>query len=368
MAPRITYERSGEQISRLWDRVHAARNAHDAEAELDSYRELLEHPCARHQIVDYEVLDEVQRVLRRLGRYEEAIEAKRQAIEAGYRSSPDPEADIAECLVEAGRRAEADALFAELRRRHPDDVWLYNSAGWAYVRTDDHEALRWLLDGIEVAIETGDPDQVINQLLDMACDSWDRLGQPHDADVIARVEEFQRDWVRPPFRPRWSERPAAQDKPERCGHCGYDPDRPPPSMRAPGGPARSPGPERVALSLAWFPADELAAAVERWPDLTDDFSAGHQAYSQRIEARLKWLARHQPGRPLSVSPLSVEELIEIEGDEAGTGEGRSHLAAEIARTGRATAWPPARNDTCWCGSDRKYKKCCRPVPPADDSD
>ncbi|WP_066362114.1 SEC-C domain-containing protein [Herbidospora mongoliensis] len=22
------------------------------------------------------------------------------------------------------------------------------------------------------------------------------------------------------------------------------------------------------------------------------------------------------------------------------------------------AWPPGRNDSCWCGSDRKYKKCC----------
>jgi uncharacterized protein YecA (UPF0149 family) len=23
-------------------------------------------------------------------------------------------------------------------------------------------------------------------------------------------------------------------------------------------------------------------------------------------------------------------------------------------------WPPARNAACWCGSGRKYKKCCRP--------
>jgi uncharacterized protein YecA (UPF0149 family) len=22
------------------------------------------------------------------------------------------------------------------------------------------------------------------------------------------------------------------------------------------------------------------------------------------------------------------------------------------------AWPPGRNDDCWCGSARKYKKCC----------
>ncbi|TDC03308.1 SEC-C metal-binding domain-containing protein, partial [Actinomadura bangladeshensis] len=22
------------------------------------------------------------------------------------------------------------------------------------------------------------------------------------------------------------------------------------------------------------------------------------------------------------------------------------------------AWPPERNAPCWCGSGRKYKKCC----------
>jgi len=55
-----------------------------------------------------------------------------------------------------------------------------------------------------------------------------------------------------------------------------------------------------------------------------------------------------------------------EGENAGSGEGRSRLAAEIARTGRAFSWPPSRNDVCWCGSGRKYKKCCGPTPPAED--
>ncbi|MFE3459325.1 SEC-C metal-binding domain-containing protein [Nocardiopsis aegyptia] len=25
---------------------------------------------------------------------------------------------------------------------------------------------------------------------------------------------------------------------------------------------------------------------------------------------------------------------------------------------RLVPWPPQRNETCWCGSARKYKKCC----------
>ncbi|MGZ4186892.1 MAG: SEC-C metal-binding domain-containing protein [Solirubrobacteraceae bacterium] len=29
---------------------------------------------------------------------------------------------------------------------------------------------------------------------------------------------------------------------------------------------------------------------------------------------------------------------------------------------RACPWPPGRNEPCWSGSDRKYKKCCGPAP------
>ncbi|MEQ8717368.1 MAG: SEC-C metal-binding domain-containing protein [Acidimicrobiales bacterium] len=367
MAPRITFEQSGQQARELSDRVDAARNAGDSEAELDAHWALLEHPCAHHQIVEHEVLDEVHQVLRRLGRFDEAIQAKREAIDAGYRSSPDPEADIAECLVEAGRRDEADALFAELRRRDPDDVWLYNSAGWAYGRVDDREALRWLRAGIDVAIATGDVDQVIGQLLDMTRACWDRLEENHDTELVARVEAFERDWVRPPRRDRSSGTPSRLDQGRRrCGHCGFDPDRPPISARTPGGPLRPRESAKVALSLAWFPADEWESAVQRWPHLTEDFPVPHDEYSHRIEARMKWLARHEAARVLTISPLSVDELIETEGANAGTGEGRSHLAADVARTGRAIPWPPARNDLCWCGSGRKYKKCCGPVAPAEE--
>jgi tetratricopeptide (TPR) repeat protein len=370
----ISYAESSTEVHELWRRVEAARGAGEAERELDAYWALLDHPCAHHQVTEHEVLDEIHQLLRRLGRYDEAIEAKRAAIEAGYRSEPDPEADIAECLVEAGRRAEADALYAELRRRDPDDVWLYNSAGWVYRDVDDREALRWLLDGIDVAIETGDPDQVIGQLFDFARGCWDRLGEAHPVELVARVEAFERDWVRPPIQ-LGSSREAIQLPPEpgRCGHCGFDPGEPPSpprrtvsSARPLVGSSRSARPAEMALSLAWFPAGEWTAAVAEWPDLVEECPADHRAYSQYLESRLKWLASQSIVQVLSISPLTVEELIAVEGDQAGTGEGRSHLAAEVARSGRALPWPPARNEPCWCRSGRKYKKCCGPVPAAED--
>jgi uncharacterized protein YecA (UPF0149 family) len=37
---------------------------------------------------------------------------------------------------------------------------------------------------------------------------------------------------------------------------------------------------------------------------------------------------------------------------------RSLYAAQLTRTGGARPYPPGRNAACWCGSGRKYKKCC----------
>ena len=41
---------------------------------------------------------------------------------------------------------------------------------------------------------------------------------------------------------------------------------------------------------------------------------------------------------------------------------RAHYSADRYRTGHGVDWPPGRNDACWCGSGRKYKKCCGPAP------
>ena len=166
--PEITYEESLRQTNQLGRRAREAGKADDLATAIDLWRELLAHPCAHHQVVAYEVWDDIHQLYRRAGNYDAAIDAKQTAIELGYRSEPDPEADIAECHLDAGRRAEADRIFTDLRARTPDDVWLYNAAGFSYAHTGDHrEAERWFRDGIAVALRTGDPDQVVMQLLDL---------------------------------------------------------------------------------------------------------------------------------------------------------------------------------------------------------
>jgi hypothetical protein len=385
----ITVEESWRQIRTLTDRAEQAMAEGRPDEAVDRWRAVLAHPCAHHQVAAYEILDEIYRAYREAGRYDDAIAAKREAIAAGYRSVPDPEADIAECLLDAGDIAEADALFATLRERDPEDVWLYNSAAYSYAGIDVAASLRWALDGIEVALATGDPDQVVMQLLELAEDAWEELGEPVDQQLVDRVERFCDEWTRPPSRPSRGDVPALEDRP--CAHCGYQPGVGPTEQderarrsrrrllqaEMPGalarldagfGPetqAKLPGP--VELAIGWFPADQWTVACERWPDLLDSLPADHLVYSQATEARIKRIARHAPGNRLHVAAMTVDGLeahAEEAGHDPGSGEARSAHAARLLQAGEALTWPPGRNEPCWCGSERKYKKCCGPVPAA----
>lgn len=388
--PEITFEESLRQIRRFSERGEGAEEERRWDDAIGEWRALLAHPCAQHQVFAPEVLDQIHMVLRRAGRYDEAITAKREAIAAGYRSVPDPEADIAECLLEGGRRPEADVLFEQIRTRDPDDVWLYNSAAYSYARHDKRKSLRWSLDGIDVALTMGDPDQVVMQLLECAEASWKALGESPDEDLVARVEAFCEAWEPVRATPGWGDLKAVEPIEEHpCAHCGYQPGRSwaevdererrsrrrlleieePEALErldaVLGSEARSKLDRPVELSVAWFPSGEWPKAIERWPDLLDELPADHGEYSHAIEARIKAIARHIAGEPMHVSPLTVaglEEYASSNGEEPGSAEARSMYAAEVLRQGAATRWPPGRNDRCWCGSGQKYKHCCGPVP------
>jgi len=91
----ITLDESGRQVRALVDRAEQAVKDRRWSEAVGRWEAVLNHPCAHHQVVDHEILDEVHQAWRQAGRYDEAIVAKREAIAAGYRSVPDPEADIA---------------------------------------------------------------------------------------------------------------------------------------------------------------------------------------------------------------------------------------------------------------------------------
>ena len=120
-------------------------------------------------------------------------------------------------------------------------------------------------------------------------------------------------------------------------------------------------PADVVTAVGWFPRDQFTAALQRWPDLTDRWDTDdYAAYAAAIQGHLMEIAQ-AAGRNPQLVPLRIADLVtyaEQHGVDPGDPATRAAFAADVASRGEAVGWPPRRNDRCWCGSGRKYKKCC----------
>jgi len=130
----------------------------------------------------------------------------------------------------------------------------------------------------------------------------------------------------------------------------------------------APGPVGI-LAFAWLPSGEYEQAVALWPDFAgSDRVAGpdgplaHPQYCRAMQQQLGQYA--QPGMPgMVIAPIRVAPFTAWcaeEGRQPDSADARAEYAAHLAATGDSglIAWPPERNQPCWCGSGRKYKKCC----------
>ena len=146
---------SARECDALMDAAVAA--SHDDEARAGALRACVAHPCAYHELDLPELYRELGETLCRLERYDESLEAWEAAIAAGDRGLLHPRTTVAEVLLRAGRREETDLLFADLRHQCPDEIWLYNAAGFAYALVGRHAAaLPWLEEGIAMSLADGD--------------------------------------------------------------------------------------------------------------------------------------------------------------------------------------------------------------------
>jgi tetratricopeptide (TPR) repeat protein len=277
-----------------------------------------------------------------LGRYDDALAAADAAAEAGLRSNPDPRCLRAEILMRAGRVGEAEPIWAAVLADTPDDVWLYNNAGLEYAHAGEHEvALGWLTDGLRLALRTGDPERLVDQLADLRRQSLNSLGRPADA-LQEQATGFLRE--KQQARPTWMEEPAPE----------------PTNGAAPG--------SVDAVALAWLPAGDYEQAVNLWPELAEsELVAGpagplpHRLYCRAMQQRLVEFS--QAGMPgLAIAPVRVAPFTAwcTEQGQQPDSEARATYAAHLAAKADpgVVSWPPGRNEPCWCGSGRKYKKCC----------
>jgi hypothetical protein len=122
------------------------------------------------------------------------------------------------------------------------------------------------------------------------------------------------------------------------------------------------------VALAWLPVGDYEQAVGLWPELADsELVAGpdgplpHRLYCRALQQQLVEFS-HAGAPGLMIAAVRVAPFTAWcteqghQPDSTARAEYAAHLAAK-ADPG-VIAWPPGRNQPCWCGSGVKYKKCC----------
>ncbi len=118
---------------------------------------------------------------------------------------------------------------------------------------------------------------------------------------------------------------------------------------------------RTPLAVLYWPADEFARLLERWPQLADIHGGSWDEHRRHVERTL--VLEQEAGRArLAICAGSVDDFVDFAGGR-GLDPDNDRLLQDYAEhvvTHRPKkVWPPGRNEPCWCGSGSKYKKCCR---------
>jgi hypothetical protein len=91
---------------------------------------------------------------------------------------------------------------------------------------------------------------------------------------------------------------------------------------------------------------------------------GVDAYYRAAERILREHTRDHPETPWSVVLHGVEEIVafaeraDLDPTDRATALSWGEAEFTAVDDPRLMPWPPGRNEPCWCGSGRKYKKCC----------
>ncbi|MEU1431172.1 SEC-C metal-binding domain-containing protein [Nocardia sp. NPDC005746] len=256
------------------------------------------------------------------GDFEQARRRYLDAIADGGEVAGDARVWYAVLLLGHGDTQEARNLLDVVFAEGPDDYLVYEAAGEAFEgRGDWAEALRWFDAGLERSrISAGD-------------DARETLGRYRLGSGRARVRQ-QLGWPEDHIdlgvdreRHRWLAMLERLGRPERDL------------------PARA--------AILCFPEDEFAQVIRRWPALHEYYGTFDE-HRRTVEHALR-SADH--GMPAAIVAGTADGLAEYAADPENPST-RAAFAAHLAGSGAAITWPPGRNEPCWCGSGRKYKKCC----------
>lgn len=115
----------------------------------------------------------------------------------------------------------------------------------------------------------------------------------------------------------------------------------------------------AALSVFW-PEDEFHILIARWPHLAANVGATWEEHRQRVERHCVLVQR--TGLQVQQLPGDVHGFEAFLAARRATTPGEDDLGSYPdlrTVTMSLRSWPPPRAATCWCGSGRRYKQCCR---------
>ena len=286
-------------------------------------------------------LDSLAYAYERLGRFDEAIEAMRGAVAAGWDGvlddHPGAQALIADLLVRAGRAQEADEAWAQAERDDPRNPWVHAAASDAYMKAGQHiKALPWQTRGLELALAAGEEEAELAWLLTGDRSETMRvLGLAPD-ELQLGAEKLIEDQEQ---QDRGHERELLGGRNEPRGL----------------------SPHQASVGVAWFPPDQYQRALQSWPSFAEDYEQGsYAAYCARLEALLGDL-KSQGVRRVALTPITIDDYLawcDEHDRDPEQSDTRASYATDLLEGNVARPWPPRRNEPCWCGSGRKYKKCC----------
>ncbi|MCW3006804.1 MAG: hypothetical protein JWP17_1430 [Solirubrobacterales bacterium] len=255
--------------------------------------------------------DEMAAELADDGEFVLAARAQRRALELGYDGDPDGRELLAWYLLRTGERDEPRRLLDELRaERGPGDVSTDLLASNAYL---DSGLIEEGLAALDHAVATA-----------RAVDSEDL------AEALVQRMEARHEF----------------------GRQEDDDDRLAATLVVAPGPVPQP-------TLPWFAPDQAERAAAQWPEVAEEL-ADNAAYNRQIDQDAREVTEAVGRRPAIVSVV-VADYLRWATDAGRAGDQFAALEAyadERHRAGDSFAWPPGRNEPCWCGSERKYKKCC----------
>ncbi|MFK0297402.1 SEC-C metal-binding domain-containing protein [Streptomyces sp. NPDC090442] len=317
------------------------------------------------------LLTEAAEYYSRAGQHDRALALLQHLLDAGCEDPHLVQALRIDALWEAGRTDEAREAATNLRRQHPTDTGPWNLVAEMFETTGElHDAADYFTAGVThllgpatpltVAAVRGAEDALgIEMLVIGRHRVRRRLDQTHDdLDQLAHAL-YQH---RPPHL-RANSTLDDLHNPELQTAPGNDPQALTASIEQL---SREIEARRAALTrprltcaLFWNP-DEFTQLLDTWPELADHYGSKHHEHIRHVQQTLQRLSNK--GEPhLGIAHGTMSDFLsftQADNLPPQDGDTRAHYAADLAARGHATPWPPPRNTPCWCGSARKYKKCC----------